>query len=419
MESATIIKDIIFPLIIKSAHVEVLSISDSFWEQFASDFLNFEIDATPTYNALYNLELCDPESVFKQLPEAYINFIKEIAENYVLGINNSLVQKLLECNNEIFLDEVAFLKTLQNIIIKSNRQQLKKDLPQLYDRLIFNLDEATIREVAIKKSRLDLKEKFKQWDKEILEEESATSFVKFSLSNETTDSIIREPHISFNKSNSNSNIFHWLKYAAVVFFVLGLGIWFYYNQVLVVLPNNNVVNAPVKPESNSNSAIYTSLPSPVLKDVTSVVKKIPVIESGRGFASGIKIIMVKENNQKARIMSILDAITKYQSLLNKEIVSNKVGDSSRIIFIKTKITTLQKELALLKDREKKYFFDGKGLLLYGSNFAKENAIVFYEDKYYLKQDSNFFLLSIDEQPQNLKKENNSNITEMLNSIIFQ
>jgi len=42
-------------------------------------------------------------------------------------------------------------------------------------------------------------------------------------------------------------------------------------------------------------------------------------------------------------------------------------------------------LALLKEREKHYTFDGKSLVLYVSTTAKENTIVHYEATYYLKR----------------------------------
>ena len=53
MNTATIIKNLILPLVIKSAQVDVSSATNAYWEQFASDFINYETDATSIYNSLY------------------------------------------------------------------------------------------------------------------------------------------------------------------------------------------------------------------------------------------------------------------------------------------------------------------------------------------------------------------------------
>ena len=65
--------------------------------------------------------------------------------------------------------------------LKIVRQELKKDLPQSYDRLVFELDEETLRQVAKKKSREDLRDKFEQWDEELVESKKPLEIIKFSL----------------------------------------------------------------------------------------------------------------------------------------------------------------------------------------------------------------------------------------------
>jgi hypothetical protein len=174
-----------------------------------------------------------------------------------------------------------------------------------------------------------------------------------------------------------------------------------------------VVTAPVKKDT-----ITPEIPSAALAEVASVTKNAPVIESGLGFASKNNNIKIVENNQKARKISIVTAIEKYRQLLENEFSENKVGDSSRIKELETKINSLQKELALLKEREKQYFFDGKALVLYVSNTDKENTIVLYGDNFYLKRDSNYFRLTVDEQPQLYKKESNTEVISTLDKIIF-
>ena len=150
--ASTIIKSLILPLVIKFAKGDLNMLPDDFWNQFATDFIQYETDATPIYTSLYQLELQDPEAVFEKLPQAYSSFIKELAEEYVLGNQSEITAQLLENKNDTFLQEVSFLKTMKAVITKVERQELKKDLPTLYDRLVFELDEETLRQVA-KKNR--------------------------------------------------------------------------------------------------------------------------------------------------------------------------------------------------------------------------------------------------------------------------
>ena len=211
----------------------------------------------------------------------------------------------------------------------------------------------------------------------------------------------------------------WIKYAVAACIVLTAGIMFFKFNIdnNVVQPvDTNVVTAPVKEETKT-----PEIPTEVLAEVATVTKNAPVIESGLGFASkniennNIKIV---ENNQKARMLSIEKAIEKYRQMLEKEFPENKVGVSSRKTELETKINSLQKEKALLKESEKQYVFDGKALILYVSTTAKENAIVLYEATYYLKRDANYFKLTVAEQPQLYKKESNKEVVSALDKIIF-
>ena len=65
--NSTIIKSLIFPLVNKFAKEDLNMLPDTFWNQFAADFIRYEIDATPIYATLYQLELQDPEAVFEKL----------------------------------------------------------------------------------------------------------------------------------------------------------------------------------------------------------------------------------------------------------------------------------------------------------------------------------------------------------------
>jgi hypothetical protein len=144
-----------------------------------------------------------------------------------------------------------------------------------------------------------------------------------------------------------------------------------------------------------------------------------LLETISSVANEPEKIKIVENNQKARMQSIVIAIDKYRQFLEKEFPDNKVGNGPREKAIQDTITFLEKELAILNDKEKHYEFDGKALILYVSNFAKENAIVLYEDTYYLKKDADYFKLTIATAPQLYKKISDTNLINNLDDILSE
>lgn len=424
MELATdILKNILLPQLDKDFNFDSTKINDSFLETISLALIAFENDAKPIYSIIYSIELEDVEKIISKLPLIYSTFIKEIAEQYVLGYKNTLIDKLIENKNETFLKEVSFLKTMQGAITKLERKQLKKNLPQSYERLFFELDEKTLEAVAKKKSREDLKSKFKQWDEELTEAETPLASVEYSLSedkeykfdsNDTRNIHRNEEFVTYSaKSKRKVVSLSWIKYAAAACIVLTAGImYFKFNtdNNLVQPGDTNVVTAPVKKET-----ITPEIPSEALAEVTTVYRSSSVL-SDLGYASNtVKIV---ENNQKARKLSIEKVIEKYRQMIEKEFPENIVGVSSRKTELESKINSLQKELFLLNEREKQYFFDGKTLVLFVSTTAKENSILRYNDSYYLKRDINFYKLTVAVQPQPYKKESNSEVLNDLDKILY-
>lgn len=422
------IKGLILPLIIKMSKGNLSNLSDDFWIQFANDFIHYEIDAQPIYTTLYKLELLNPEDVFEKLPQAYSSFISELAEEYVLGNTSEIIIKLLEAKNEFFLKEVTFLKTMKEVITKLERQKLKESLPFLNDRLVFELDEEILKQVAKKKAREDLKNKFKQWDIE-LDNKVNSETIKFSLSEDKESELYsfdnkifpREEELSPFSTKKEPKVISltWIKYATAACIVLTAGIMYFkfntYNN-FVQPGDTNVVTAPVKKDTTSKGTITPDIPSEALAEVAIVTKTAPLIESGLGFASKKNKIKIIENNQKARKQSIIKAIDKYRKQLEDELNGKPISQRTRVVKLENKINYLQKELTLLKERENHYFFDGKSLVLYVSNFATENAIMVYEDKYYLKRDDDFFSLTIAKQQQFNKKVIDETLVEVLNNL---
>jgi hypothetical protein len=432
MELATdLLKNILIPQLEKDFNFENTKINDSFLDTISLALITFENDAKPLYTIIYSLELEDAEKIISKIPVMYSTYIKELAEQSVLGYKNTLIDKLIENKNETFLKEVLFFKTMEAVIIKSGRQQLKKNLPQAYDRLVFELDEKALESVAKKKSREDFKAKFKQWDEELIDEqlqvESEQIMVvqndslKYSLSEESNFSgnIVNKTKPIYSPRPQGKVIsISWIKYAVAACVFLTAGVLYIKlstntNDNFIPTDENSIVTAPVKKDTPSNSTIPPEIPSEALAEVTTVTKTALVIESGLGFASKNNNIKIVENNQKARMQSIVIAIDKYRQFLENEFSKNKEGVSSRVKELEFKINSLQKELTLLKQRENQYVFDGNSLVLYVSTTAKENTIILYEDNYFLKRDADFYRLSKAVQSQNLKKLTDSVVEEEL------
>ncbi len=396
-----IVQSLLLPKLEKDTSFDANQTNIAFWETFTTAFLDFEKDAKPVYASIYSLGLKDAEKIISKLDTVYISFIKELAENHVLGISSEAIDYMITSINSAFEKEVHFFTDLQNAITKVERKRIKTELPNTFDKLSFQLSDDAISIAITKKEREALKEKMNAWDEEIVTSEESPVY-----------------SVSAKKETKVISL-SWIKYAAAACIVLTAGImYFKFNTDtnLVQPGDTNVVTAPVKKDTTSKGTITPEIPSEALAEVASVTKNATVIQSGLGFASKRNNIKIVENNQRARIQSIVIAIDKYRQFLEKELTENKVGDGPLEKEIKSKIKSLENELALLQERENHYIFDGKALVLYGSNFAKENAIVLYENKFYLKRDADFYSLMIATHQQASKKITDTTLIEVLYNI---
>jgi hypothetical protein len=391
-----IVQSLLLPKLEKDASFDINQTNIAFWETFTTAFLDFEKDAKPVYAAIYSLGLIDAEKIISKLDTVYISLIKELAENHVLGISSEAIDYLITSKNSTFEKEVNFFTDLQNAITKVERKRIKTELPKTFDKLSFQLSDDAIAIAITKKEREALKEKMNAWDEQLVTSEESPVY-----------------SVSAKKETKVISL-SWIKYAAAACIVLTAGImYFKFNTDtnLVQPGDTNVVTAPVKKET-----ITPEIPSEALAEVATVSNNATVIESGMGVASNT--IKITENNQKARMASIVTAIEKYRQLLENEFAENKVGVNARVKVLEIK-NSLQNELALLKEREKQYIFDGKVLILYVSTTAKENTIVLYEDTYYLKKDADYFKLTVATAPQLYKKISDTNLINNLDDILSE
>lgn len=213
METTLVIKNIFLPKLEKDPKFSEEKVDSAFWEKLASDLLHFEEDAKPLYAGIYSLELDNPEKIIDKLPNIFAQFLKELVESYVLGKTSDATNYLLETNNAVFLKEVQFLKSMQQAIKSVERKRIKAHLPKSYERLTFELSDADLANVARKKGREDLREKFKKWDAELEQEDVPV----ISMVNREEETIrVATSKISFS----------WMKYASIAaIFIIGFMIW--------------------------------------------------------------------------------------------------------------------------------------------------------------------------------------------------
>lgn len=384
-----ILKNILLPKLVKDTNFDNIKTDTTFWKSFAAALLDFEKDNTACSTAIYNLELNNSEKIISKLPSIYNSYVKELAENYVLGNESEVIETLLKSKNQVFNDEVRFLSTLEEAIIDIERERIKEILSADNESLVTELNEKEKKEVPV---------------------------IKLS---EVPIAAVTGELIPAASTIGNRVIPIWLKkYAIAACLVLGLGVWFYTNQNPGNIPQNDVVTSPEKKDDKLNQNIIPDISSEALAEVVIVTKTTQIIESGRGFVPNNNNIKIVENNQKARIESIVKAIEKYRQMLEKNFKDNKVVYRNRSEEIKMTMDRLQNELSLLNQKERFYEFDGKLLVLYVSNTAKENTIVHYGDNFYLKRDANYFKLTIAKQPQLYKKESNTEVVSALDKIIY-
>lgn len=241
-----IVQNIILPNLEKDIKFSEEKVDSAFWEKFSTDLLHFEEDAKPLYALIYSLELVKPEKIIDKVPNIYAQFVKELAESYVLDQTTDATDYLLKTNNEAFLKEIDFLKTMQQAIKSVERKRIKADLPKSYERLTFELSETDLANATKKKGREDLREKMKQWDKELVEDDS--NFVLTDNSPITLNEDISE--YSIRKSRTQVISLSWMKYGSIAaIFIIGFMIW----------QPNKLTNDKIFSEYNSDELTIESI----------------------------------------------------------------------------------------------------------------------------------------------------------------
>ena len=402
-----ILQDLFIQVLQKDERFDASKCDNTFWEKILQEFIVYQQDSKPFYATIYSLELAEPMKVIHKLENLQHSFLDQLAEENVLGYSSEGIVKL-EQNNPFFKERVQFYKNLEKAIILSERKRMKSELPSMYDKYTFELDEKQLAQAIANRERKALRDKMKLWDKELLAEKEEEQVIELSANKTITKTF---PLMSY------------IKYALAACLVIGLGFWFelYINTTKIQTfgssdrDTENVENYEIE-DSNS-----LELPNPVLVDATNVSKDTnALVNEGMGYTSSNNKIKLVSINNTERIVSIKNAIDTYQKFIQKELLKDSGADpkNKKIrIEVEKNIDSLAKELTELQKKQNTYLFDGKKLTLY--DIPSDNiTLLAFENKFYVKNKNDFYVLTVANEPQQFSKVINDALKENLEKILF-
>lgn len=391
METTPIIKNILLPKLKKDSKYSDEKVVASFWKNFSTVLVRFEENAQPLYTAIYSLELGNPEQIIDKLPKIYAQFLKELAECYVLGQTSEATDYLVKTNNKTFLKEVQFLKTMQQAIKSVERKRIKTELPQSYDRLTFELSETEIANAIKKKAREELKKKMKLWDAEL--EDGVPVISMANLEDEITSDKTRSKVISLS----------WMEYAVAASIIIAAGIFYFKNTGTPEIPVENSV--VIKEKKNNQPQLHPTVTETIaLASIETTSSTVTVLQpESLGFSSDKKVkITINFKDATKRILSLENALRLSRTTDPK-------------IFGQYKV-----ELIQLKRQKDNYVFDGQIMTLFNKKAATDYAVMQTEEQlYYLKTGDEYYNLKVSNSPMVLEKVVSTTILETLEKIHFE
>jgi len=393
-----LVEILINPILSKNTNGDLSEFDSTFWDEFALDFINYETNAEPVYLKLYKLSLNNPEQVFDKLDKVYELFIKQLAELYIKGQKDEAIIKLVNSKNTIFSNEVTFLNTLQNVIRKSERANLKKKMPFIVKNLEFQLDDEILKNAAKSAARSALKEKFKQWDKELEKEENVVNKpdLKYQLSSVEVDED-RDGNIPEN--SIGSKWITWGKFAMAACILIGIT----FTVKLIIdsdsqIPNNVYVSK-TKPNIKQIDNFETELVIPDAEENTIFRK---YLNDSQGFIG-------TDRNQKILIVDFYNRIKALNSSLK---LSTKKGNTDKII----------SEIDSLNRLGNTYLLKNNGLKINVINKTKDLKLINLSNSgpylRYLRMGTNYYKLIESDNFKPLLVEKDKAIIKQLDKIII-
>jgi hypothetical protein len=322
-------------------------------------------------------------------------------------------------------DENLDTKTIAEKIGASEFQDQLEELQSLYffkkNGITEEIFERDLKAAITLVERKFLKKRFQQLDKEMEEEEENLKFLSESqlseaLSPRSVAEYRYEDDTPTKIAASRSKYFStYVKYAVAACVVLAIGIGVYQYTKQDSGPENILADSSDKPNLNQNKDELPVIETLPIAEISTTNNSYSVLKSGLGYGEVEEKVSVMVSNQKDRILSIEKAISGYADQLKK--IQNPEAEQV-ISDLKSRISSLESELAQLNSREKQYDFDGKVLKLYTTSGNQEYQVLRLGADFYLSFNGKFYKLTIAKEPQTLKEETDANVLSVLDKIIF-
>jgi hypothetical protein len=321
-------------------------------------------------------------------------------------------------------DENLDTKTIAEKIGASEFQDQLEELQSLYffkkNGITEEIFERDLKAAITLVERKFLKKKLQQLDKEMEEEENLKFIGKSQLSEALSPRSIADYKIEddapFQAEESRSKYFStYLKYAVAACIVLAIGIGVYQYTKQDSGPENILADSSDKPNLNQNKDELPVIETLPIAEISTTNNSYSVLKSGLGYGEVEEKVSVMVSNQKDRILSIEKAISGYADQLKK--IQNSEAEQV-VSDLKSRISSLETELAQLNSKEKQYAFDGQLLKLYTTSVNQEYQILRLGADFYLSFNGKFYKLSIAKEPQTLREETDAKVLNALEKIIF-
>jgi len=317
-------------------------------------------------------------------------------------------KELEEIQSAFYLKRIGLLnqefeKELIGAIKPIEREKLKKQLIAFEEMSGEELSDVELKSAITLVERAYLKKKLKS-----LEDPSKGKVIPFGL----------QQRPAAAPSTRTISINSILKFAVAACFIFALGFGVYQFTKQNVIQENTLSSSSEEKETDQLPEDIQEIETIPLAEVSIESNSLVVLKSGLGFAETEEKIMVVENNQQQRILSIQKAFSAYQRQLDNAKESGNPAGVQITKELQNRIASLQEELQALNISENLYLFDGQKLTIFSSSSGKENQILAYDTSYYMKKDSKFFRLSISKEPQLFQEEINPNVQKALDKILF-
>lgn len=121
----------------KSIGVDFNLFDQSFWQNFTTLILSFEVNPKAIYKFILNLKV-KPEIIERLISEIPLTFsilISELAEEFSKGRTSEAINILLNSKEKKFKEEVDFFQTLNKAVKIIERQKMREELPSMFEKL--------------------------------------------------------------------------------------------------------------------------------------------------------------------------------------------------------------------------------------------------------------------------------------------